>query len=1011
MGWFSSKVMKIARTSCVFLLAAGLAFATSRAHAQVAANYAEIQNQFLLLGVGNVVATDGAIFLQTSPGNPSNPIAGTAVNLLFGLTVETTNNATISEGTVVYVRVDGGKSAGGNDYIFGRQTEGVWLTPPTAAANHIGARWQTASQVVNGVTIDPRIEVDLTASFVHDQARFQFSIKNNSPGQTHTVGLAFLQDIVVGKQDAELGGAIRLPNGPYLRRETLLQGGQVPAFWDVFALGPIAQLTPPNIPGGPSLRGILAPLNAGQTEPIRPTRFGYGDLAKLSGFGNPVVNPIFVGRDFDFIWNFQPNPNLDLSGQSGVVIDNAVIDYWDGQAVAAGQTVTDITYIGQSTATPDLSPPMTLNVSAPLALGVTTSKDANGNPIASVVTPSTFTISAFVQNVTDLTNIGGVPINITDTLFLDLPKGLVLAPGETNPKTLLNVAPGQESAATWQVKAVTNRGSFDPTVAYTINDLVMSSGVTYVALGPSTGTAPPNPAFWTPLTFSPNGQLAYTVTSSPNIGNGKSVQRTIQIPVPAVFQLPGTGSSQGLYRMVSFPMIFGNATPSSILGLNADQPAPDFDLVRWNGTLGHYEPVNTLIPGLSYWLRSRLTADKTIVIDTLKFPPLDNQVQPTSTLYKISYPRGWNQIGSPNIYTARFSEVQVFDQATLGIVDTTTAADQLHQWILPAVYFFDTSDTNPQNWKYVLEDNFGFDMLPYQGYWIFVKRDGLQFIYPGVDIPGASVTRAALVGVGLGSTRSRATSTDWTLQIKAKGIVSMDFTTTIGVNTKAIDTLDYFKVIKPPVQENQLVLDIVHNDWTQGGRYAKDLRSASPVRKTWNMVLTSTRPNEAVAFTWPNLGVSVPKSYRLTLIDTDSNSRYDMRSTSSVVLTTNSSKTRNVQVVAEPTRGSGPAVITSFDVTTAGSRASGAPSSVAINYTLSQQAETHIVIRTGTGRVLRTLIGQPVSGSSGSSGRAIFDLRDSQGRTISTGLYQAELTAQAVDGQVTRQVRPFILGR
>jgi hypothetical protein len=307
-------------------------------------------------------------------------------------------------------------------------------------------------------------------------------------------------------------------------------------------------------------------------------------------------------------------------------------------------------------------------------------------------------------------------------------------------------------------------------------------------------------------------------------------------------------------------------------------------------------------------------------------------------------------------------------------------------------------------------DNLGFNLVPYQGYWIFCKRDGLEFMYQGVDTPGASVTRAALIGVALATPRSRSASTDWSLQIKARGAVSTDYTTTIGINPKATDKLDYYKIPKPPTQENQLTLDIVHNDWTAGGRYAKDLRSASASRKTWNMVLTSTRPNEPVTFSWPGLATSVPRSFRLTLIDTDSNTRYDMRSTSSVVLTSNASRTRNVQIVAEPTRGSGPALITSFDVIPTPGRAAGSTSSVAINYTLSQEAEAHIVIRTGSGRILRTLVGQPVPGSS-SSGRAVFDMRDSQGRQLSTGVYSAELTAQGADGQISRQIRPLVLPR
>ena len=379
------------------------------------------------------------------------------------------------------------------------------------------------------------------------------------------------------------------------------------------------------------------------------------------------------------------------------------------------------------------------------------------------------------------------------------------------------------------------------------------------------------------------------------------------------------------------------------------------------------------MPGNAYWIRSRLPDDKSITIDTLKYPPLDNQVQPNAVAFPRDYPNGWNRIGTPNVYNVRFSEIVIFNSTTGEVASTVDAADPVHRWIQPAVFYYDTSDANPQNWHYVLEDNLGFEMVPYQGYWIYVNLSTLRFLFPGVDTPGASVTRAAVIGAGLGTRASRASMSDWTLQLKAKGAVSTDYSTMIGVNAAASDKLDYYKVNEPPLQDSQVSLDIIHSDWANGGRYAKDLRSASPASKTWDMVLTSSRPNEPVTFSWPTIGSSVPKNYRVTLIDPDNNARYDMRSTSSVVLTTNANKTRNVQVVAVPTRGNGAAVITGFDMTSTPGRASGL-GSVSISYTLSQEADTQIVILTTSGRVLRTLTGQPVPGAT-NTGRAVFDLR------------------------------------
>ncbi len=509
-----------------------------------------------------------------------------------------------------------------------------------------------------------------------------------------------------------------------------------------------------------------------------------------------------------------------------------------------------------------------------------------------------------------------------------------------------------------------------------------------------------------------SGNLRFTVTASPNLGTGKSVQRTIEVPLPSTVTLKNSASTQGLYSMLSFPYLFGNTPPSTILGLNANSPAPDFDLVRWNPTTGHYEPVNTFTPGLGYWFRSRLSIDKTVSIDCTKYPAIASQVQPTDTTYSVNYPRGWNQIANPYIYGVRFSEVEVFDTLTSVQLTADVAADPFHQWILGAVFRYDTSDSNPQNWQYVIEDNLGFTMKPYEGYWILVKKANLRFVYPGVDTPGASVTRQVLAGAGLGIRRSApASSNNWRLQLNARGTVSIDTATYIGVNSKATDVLDAFKLPKPPAQDKQVSMDIVHEDWTEPGRYAMDLRSASPGRKTWDMVLTSSIPNEKVAVSWPDFAASVPKSYRLTLVDVDSNQRYDLRSSASVSLTTNQDKTRKVQIIAESVRGNAPAFITSFDVVANRSRGT-ETSSVAINYALTETAETRVYIRSGNGRSVRTLVGTTAGRAVGdNSGTIVWDLRDDRGAAIPAGTYNVELVAKGINGQPFRQIKPFLLTR
>ena len=242
----------------------------------------------------------------------------------------------------------------------------------------------------------------------------------------------------------------------------------------------------------------------------------------------------------------------------------------------------------------------------------------------------------------------------------------------------------------------------------------------------------------------------------------------------------------------------------------------------------------------------------------------------------------------------------------------------------------------------------------------------------------------------------------------------MDGLTYVGVAPKATDQADSFKYSKPPMLNNSISLDIVHEDWnTANGRYAQDLRAPGPAIKTWDLTLTSPKPNEEVTITWPDIAASVPRNYKLTLVDRDTNDRRDLRGTSSYVVSTGAAATRHFQIVAQPTTRKGMVAITSFDVVSNSSKAVGeVTKSVAIHYALSDSAETRVTIRDGRGRTVRTLNAPTRAASDGSNvGDTVWDIKDQQGVALPSGLYNVELTALGTDGQRSRQVKPFVIAR
>lgn len=983
MGWNLSMKIPARILRALVVVACGMMLMASGARAQDVGTgadlYKGLSNGYLYLLVGSGANVGGGFALRTTTTNqadPDQPILQT------GLIRPTGTPLPPDIGSRLYVRVDGGTGGSGLDYIFGDQQaaangtlggNGEWLQPPTLIGNRMVARWRTLptdKQVTTGggggmgggggggtttITIDPRIEIEMIASFVHDTLRLQFNVINRNQGQAHTVGLAFIQNIEPSPTSAGEDGPIRLPNYPYLRRETSLTGALVPSFWETFRQTAAATPTTPAVIH--SIRGSLRPTATAQSEPTPPTRFIYGRVGLLNGYNpNAVDNQgatVLLQHDFQQIWNYQPDPSLLLTS-SAAPQDAGIGLYWTEQTVPAGATLPIVTLIGASTTDNDFTPPLSLSVSAPTALGFVTDRTNNVGTVA----PNPFTVTAYVTNLTDLLQTGGLnigPVNFS----INLPQGLALASGETVTKQITSISPGAEGTVSWSVT--------------------------------SDGTA--------------NGVLKYTVSAAGNLGTGKSVQRSIEIPSPPALELIGTDKNPlRQYQMLSFPLLFGGVKPSTILGLSENPP--NFHLVRYNPTLGHYESSNTFEPGQAYWFLSDVKDDLRKTINPALYPPLDKQVQPGADTFTVNYPRGWNQIGNPYVYGMRFSEIQVFDPETLQVFFLNEAADNIRRWVLPAVYRWNTVTLD-----YDLLDNFGFVMQPFEGYWMRVIKQGLQFIYPGVDTPGGSVTRSALVGVGLGSTLGRATVNNWRLKVSARSASGNDLSNYIGVAPRATDGMDIYKYDKPPMVDNKLSMEIVRTEGPEAGtRLAQDLRSPALSRKVWDLVVRSPRPNEEVTVFWPDIAASVPRQYRLTLVDLDTNVRRTLRNTSSYVVNTGASATRRVQIIAEPNTSSGRVQITTFDVVPNRTRGK-AETSVAINFALSQAADARVIIRDGRGRTLRNLNATTRAADGGKAGSVLWDLRDQQGVTLPGGLYNVELTALGEDGQTTRQVRPYVLSR
>ena len=932
------------------------------------------------------LALTGGLAL-TQPASAQLSVSGNNLTATFdttnatgGITLTTTGGATATTRTLLngalsrlYFRVNGihaenqPQNTARVTYIVGASSAlapGTWVTGPSLIGNRIEGVWQTgvtpelavSPNVLNAT--NPNIQVKVVITIVGTLARVQYTIKNIG-GVSRIIDAAFIEDINVsgGIAPTVADGPIRVDNGPYLDRETLLLGNQIPSsFESVYSVAAATQTSAADLV---NIRGVIAPLNTSEVEPTRPYKVAYAAAADLSYFAydQGVVAGSLPNKT---LWNFVPDPTITFRGTTSLNKNAAIALYFLTSRDFPSQFQADIvTYIGLGGASGDYSAPLSLEVASRPAL----------NYNQGVSGPTSFPITATVSNLRALTNSSGLGLNSGPvSVSLTLPTGLELADGSLT-QNIADIAAGGESSVTWNVRA--------------------------------NGAA--------------SGKLNYTVSAGAALIGAKTVTRSLEVPAPAKFILKGKDTAGIKYRMISFPLDTATATGNALIGLGDS----DYDIVRYDplapNTVNPYKSVKQstgeILPGYGYWIYSRLNVDATISINTTLFKPLDQQVQPTAvTLTTKPLPRGWFIVGNPYVYGIKFSELSIYDDASKRVLSVSDAADPANGWILPVAYRWDTSDPDSRNWRYVLQDNLGFTIQPYDAYWINLRKSNLQIIFPGADVPGGAVTRAAISGNGPGSALGLARRDNWRLRLQARSQTGLDTDNYIGVAPRATDGLDVFKYDKPPTLGNRLTLDLVMPKLNEGGRYAQDLRSPLLGAKTWNLVVRSGAANEDVTVTWPEIAAAVPRDYMLTLVDPVTNARIPMRSRASYVVNTGASSTRELIVEATPTRGAGRVKITSLDVSSNLTRATGAAPTVLINYSTSQATEMRILVRDRSGRTIRTLTSTTRAAEAG-SGSVVWDLRNGQGAGVPSGVYSVEVVAVGQDGQTDRQVRPYVLTR
>jgi hypothetical protein len=186
-----------------------------------------------------------------------------------------------------------------------------------------------------------------------------------------------------------------------------------------------------------------------------------------------------------------------------------------------------------------------------------------------------------------------------------------------------------------------------------------------------------------------------------------------------------------------------------------------------------------------------------------------------------------------------------------------------------------------------------------------------------------------------------------------------------------------------------------------GGRMAADFRSGQDAsRGTWPLTLT-TAQSGTISLAWDGLE-SLPKTLRLTLLDTATGARFPLASRSGWSVAVQAGQTRKLQIVAEAER-SQVLGITNVLTRSAG-RASGG-SSIRLEYSLTADADVQAEISTLAGRSVRRLTTS--RGRSTERQSVLWNGLTDSGQPLPAGGYLVTLTARTDDGQTARVIRPI----
>jgi len=266
-----------------------------------------------------------------------------------------------------------------------------------------------------------------------------------------------------------------------------------------------------------------------------------------------------------------------------------------------------------------------------------------------------------------------------------------------------------------------------------------------------------------------------------------------------------------------------------------------------------YQRSERIEPGYGYLIK----LDEPLAVD------VEGVKKPVDMPYTIPLEDGWNLIGNPFDFEVDWNRAEVEWMAwgrlpqRRGLIEAGEA-----RWIKPTLWEFMDNG-------YRVTDR----LLPWRGYWLKAYALGnWAYGHPNLRIyPSLPPTEG-------GSPLPFGTY-DWYIQLIFKMGDMIDPDNYLGVARGASKGFDCWDVEKPPLPPKGIPFCygfFPHPAWgSEAGNYAVDMRDSVASQSRWDLTLISGNSEEPCQLRW--IITSVPRQYRLTLLDLETASRIDMR--------------------------------------------------------------------------------------------------------------------------------------